>query len=210
MPTSSTSTADISARGVELASVFQDPLLEEPLPGERFRSRTAAPVGIDRHRTDRVPGVPAVRGLPHWAVVEYDVAGYVAGRPLHSGRRFVVAWTSPWSRRTSTRWPGSPVGHHQVNHSEVVRLRHANRTRAWRCWPTGSAVPSPRSNATCAASVASPRQRRSPPCTPLSTRSSPPRPLWLAPHQHPAALKRPSPELRGQASFGSIGAGTPL
>jgi hypothetical protein len=115
---------------------------------------------------------------------------------LRSGRRFAAGWTSPWSRRISTRWPESPV---RITRSTTARWYASGtptRTRAWRCWLTGSAVPSPQSNATCAASVASRRQRPSPQHVQLSTRSSPPRRLWSAlPHQHPAARKRPSPGL---------------
>src|SRR4029450_4890225 len=80
MPTSSTKLDNYAgARCMELAAVFQDQLLEKPLPA-------SAPGVVRRRQLALITAAQAAcRECPliidclHRAVVEYDVAGYVAG-----------------------------------------------------------------------------------------------------------------------------------
>jgi hypothetical protein len=127
MPTSSTKIDNYAAaRCIELAAVFQDQLLEESLPA-------SAPGVVRRRQLALITTAQAAcRECPliidclYRAVVEYDVAGYVAG-------------TTPPQRAQIRRRLGITVEpedfdslagvtrrHRQLNHSEVVRLRNAN------------------------------------------------------------------------------------
>ena len=80
MPTSSTKLDNYAgARCIELAAVFQDQLLEKPLPA-------SAPGVVRRRQLALITAAQAAcRECPliidclYRAVVEYDVAGYVAG-----------------------------------------------------------------------------------------------------------------------------------
>jgi hypothetical protein len=126
MPTSSTSTANYAARCIELATVFQDQLLEDPLPATvpgAVRRRQLALITTARTACRECP---LIIDCLYRAVVEYDVAGFVAG-------------TTPAQRMQIRRQLGITVEaedfdtlagitgpHRQVNHAEVVRLRNAN------------------------------------------------------------------------------------
>ena len=98
--------ARVRARCVELASVFQSPLLEEPLG-------SAAPTAVRRRHAELIGQAqaacrdcPLIAGCLYAAVVEHDVAGFVAGTTPSSGRRSGAGCGSPSSPRTSTPWPG--------------------------------------------------------------------------------------------------------
>ena len=122
MPTSSTSTADISARCVELASVFQDPLLEEPHPASASGAVRRRQLGLIGTAQTACRECPLSVDCLYWAVV---VAGYVAGTtPSQRAqiRRRLDITVEPENFDTLAGVTGR---HHQVNHSEVVRLRNA-------------------------------------------------------------------------------------
>jgi hypothetical protein len=127
MPTSSTSTAEITtARCVELASVFQDPLLEEPLPASAPGAVRRRQKGLMSAAQTACQACPLIVDCLYRAVVEYDVAGYVAGTtpPQRAQIRHRLDITvEPENFDTLAGISGR---HHQVNHSEVVRLRNAN------------------------------------------------------------------------------------
>ncbi len=125
MPTSSTGTANVpTARCVELASVFQDPLLDDPLPA-------SAPGAVRRRQMELMSAAQtACRACPlivdclYRAVVDYDVAGYVAGTtPSERAqiRRRLDITVKPENFDALAGVTGR-----QVNHSEVVRLRNAH------------------------------------------------------------------------------------
>jgi hypothetical protein len=127
MSTSSTSTTDrTTARCVELAAVFQDQLLGEPLPA-------TTPPALRRRQTALITAAqgacqpcPLIVDCLYRAVVEYDVAGYVAGTtpPQRAQiRRRLDITVEPEDFDTLT---GGTGRHRQVNHNEVVRLRNAN------------------------------------------------------------------------------------
>jgi hypothetical protein len=124
-PTASTASY-AAARCIELAAVFQDQLLEEPL-------RASAPGTVRRQQLALITTAQAAcRDCPliidclYRAVVEYDVAGYVAGTtpPQRAQiRRRLDITVEPEDFDTLA---GVTRRHRQVNHSEVVRLRNAN------------------------------------------------------------------------------------
>jgi hypothetical protein len=73
-----------------------------------------------------VRGCPLIVDCLYRAVVEYDVAGYVAGttpsqRAQIRGRLDITVEPENFDTLAGVTGP-----HHQVNHSEVVRLRNAN------------------------------------------------------------------------------------
>ena len=126
-PMSITSTANhTTARCVELAAVFQDQLLEEP-------PSTGASAALRRRRLALITiakaacrECPLITDCLYRAVVEYDVAGYVAGTtPPQRAliRRRLDITVEPENFDTLA---GAARRNRQVNHSEVVRLRNAN------------------------------------------------------------------------------------
>jgi Transcription factor WhiB len=199
MPTSITSTAEIpTARCVELASVFQDPLLEESLPASAPGAVRRRQMGLMMAAQTACRACPLIVDCLYRAVVEYDVAGYVAGTTPSQRAQIRHRLDITVEPENFDTLAGVTGRHHQVNHSEVVRLRNANPDESLEMLAQRLGCSLSTVKRHCAASVASPRQRRSPQRVQLSTRSSPLRLLWLAPHQHPEALKRPNPELRGR------------
>ncbi len=127
MPTSSISTADrTTARCVDLAAVFQDQLLEDPLPASASTALRRRQLGLITAAQDACQACPLIVDCLYRAVVEYDVAGYVAGttppQRAQIRRRLGIA-VEPEDFDVLTGVTGR---HRQVNHSEVVRLRNAN------------------------------------------------------------------------------------
>ena len=127
MPTSSTKIDNAAAaQCIDLAAVFQDQLLEEPLPA-------SAPGPVRRRQLALITTAQATcRECPliidclYRAVVEYDVAGYVAGTTAAQRaqiRRRLDVTVEP---EDFDSLAGVTRRNHQVNHSEVVRLRNAN------------------------------------------------------------------------------------
>jgi hypothetical protein len=115
------------ANCVELASLFQNPLLEDPIPAN-------APAAVRRRYTtlvnqaeDVCSSCPLIEGCLYQAVVEQDVAGYVAGTtPAQRAaiRARLNATVEPEDFDTLAGVVGGR--HRQVDHDEVVRLRHAH------------------------------------------------------------------------------------
>jgi hypothetical protein len=115
-----------AARCIQLAAVFQDQLLEEPLPAgvsATVRRRQQALITTAQAACRECP---LILDCLYQAIVEYDVAGYVAGTtpPQRAQIRRVLDITvEPEDFDTLA---GATRRHRQVNHSEVVRLRNAN------------------------------------------------------------------------------------
>jgi hypothetical protein len=124
--TSTTCTVSNRAGCVALASVFQDPLLEEPPSG-------STPVAVRRRyalmlRTaeEACEVCPLLADCLYRAVVEHDVAGYVAGTTAAQRaqiRRRLQARVDPEDFDTLAGVIGR---NRQVDHNEVLRLRQAN------------------------------------------------------------------------------------
>jgi len=115
------------ANCVELASVFQNPLLEDPIPAN-------APASVRRRYTTLVNqaedvcfSCPLIAGCLYQAVVEHDVAGYVAGT-TPAQRTAIRARLNIAVEPEDFDTLAGVVGgrHRQVDHDEVVRLRHAH------------------------------------------------------------------------------------
>ena len=113
--------------------MFQSPLLEEPLGSAApiaVRRRYAALVGQAR---PRALDCPLLAGCLYAAVVEHDVAGYVAGTtPAAADRRSGARLRITVEPEDFDTLAGVIGRHRQVDHDEVLRLRHAHPTRAWR------------------------------------------------------------------------------
>ena len=126
MSTSATSTADHpTARCVELASVFHDQLLEDPLPAGASAALRRRQLVLITAAQRACRACPLIVDCLYRAVVEYDVAGYVAGTtpPERAQIRHRLDITlDPEDFDTLA----GVTGHRRVNHSEVVRLRNAN------------------------------------------------------------------------------------
>jgi Transcription factor WhiB len=127
MATSTTSTADhTTARCIELAAIFQDQLLEDPLPA-------SAPGAVRRRQLALITAAraacrecPLIIDCLYRAVVDYDIAGYAAGTTPAQRiqiRRQLGITVEPEDFDTLAGVTGR---HRQVNHAEVVRLRNAN------------------------------------------------------------------------------------
>ncbi len=113
-------------RCVELASVFQHPLLEEPLAGD-------APIAVRRQYQALVAQAeqacldcPLIESCLYAAVVEHDVAGYVGGTTPAERARIRRALQITVAAEDFDTLAGVTGGHRQVDHDEVVRLRHAH------------------------------------------------------------------------------------
>jgi hypothetical protein len=147
MATSTTSTADhTTARCIELAAIFQDQLLEDPLPA-------SAPGAVRRRQLALITAAraacrecPLIIDCLYRAVVDYDIAGYAAG-------------TTPAQRIQIRRQLGITVEPEDFDTLATPRSCGSGtqtRTRASRCWRSASAALCQRSSVTYAASVASP------------------------------------------------------
>jgi Transcription factor WhiB len=127
MPTSSTKTSDYAAaRCLELAGVFQDQLLEEPLPASAPGTVRRRQLALLTTAQAACRNCPLIIDCLYRAVVEDDVAGYVAGTtpPQRAQiRRQLDITVKPEDFDSLT---GVTRRHRQLNHSEVVRLRNAN------------------------------------------------------------------------------------
>jgi Transcription factor WhiB len=115
-----------AARCIQLAAVFQNQLLEEPLPGgvsATVRRRQQALITTAQAACRECP---LIVDCLYQAIVEYDVAGYVAGTtPSQRAqiRRVLDITVEPEDFDTLA---GATRRHRQVDHSEVVRPRNAN------------------------------------------------------------------------------------
>jgi hypothetical protein len=127
MPTWSTKISDYAAaRCLELTTVFQDHLLEEPLPATSPGTVRRRQLALLTTAQAACRECPLIIDCLYRAVVEYDVAGYVAGTtpPQRAQiRRQLDITVKP---EDFDSLAGVARHHRQVNHTEVVRLRNAN------------------------------------------------------------------------------------
>jgi Transcription factor WhiB len=111
---------------VELASVFQDPLLEEPPAGNApaaVRSRYAMLVAKAQHAC---ASCPVIEDCLYTAVVRHDVAGYVGGTTPEERLRIRRALRISVQPEDLDTLAGVTGRQRQVDHDEVVRLRAAH------------------------------------------------------------------------------------
>jgi hypothetical protein len=113
-------------RCAELASVFQDPLLEEPPAGTapiRVHRRYAALVGKAEQACF---SCPLIEECLYTAVVRHDVAGYVGGTTPEQRFRIRRALRITVAPEDLDTLAGVTGRHRQIDHDEVVRLRYAH------------------------------------------------------------------------------------
>ncbi len=111
---------------VELAPVFQHPLIEEPPSSTASADVRREYTGLIRQAQAACEECPLLKQCLYTAVVEYDVSGFVAGttRKQRSEMRTLLEITvEPEDFDTLA---GVQARHRQVDHHEVVRLRNAN------------------------------------------------------------------------------------
>jgi hypothetical protein len=127
MPTSSSKPGNYAAaRCIELAAVFQDQLPEEPLLASRPRTVRRQQQALITTAQAACRECPLLIDCLYRAIVDYDVAGYVAGTTppqREQIRRQLNLTVEPEDFDTLA---GVTRRHRQIKHSEVVRLRNAN------------------------------------------------------------------------------------
>ncbi len=109
-----------------LVRVFQDPLLEEPASSASSASDRRAHAELAAAAAAACRSCPVVTACLYRAVVEYDVAGYVAGttaRQRSEIRRLLGVTVRPEDFDTMA---GVVGGGRQIDHAEVLRLRAAH------------------------------------------------------------------------------------
>lgn len=111
---------------VRFASLFQDPLLEEP-PSSSAPAATRHQYASMTQRAAEICGAcPLQSSCLYESVVEHDVHGYVAGttqRQRAEIRRQLRVTVEPEDFDT---FAGATARNRPVDHDEVVRLRKAN------------------------------------------------------------------------------------
>jgi hypothetical protein len=113
-------------RCVELASVFQNPLLEDPLAGNAPASVRRQYAILVEQAKQACSSCPLLEECLYGAVVRHDVAGYVGGTTPEQRfqiRRALCIRVAPEDLDTLAGVTGQ---HRQVDHDQVVRLRAAH------------------------------------------------------------------------------------
>ena len=111
---------------VQYASLFQDPLLEEPPTASapvEVRRRHAV---LEREADSLCHACPVLEKCLYAAVVHHDVAGYVAGTTRKQRAELRSQLGVRVEPEDFDTLSGVTRHHRQVDHDEVVRLRHAN------------------------------------------------------------------------------------
>lgn len=122
-----TSRTDASTQGCHAsASLFQHPLLEDPPSASAPADQRRQHMMLTRKAQNICQTCPFLQQCLYNAVVKYDVAGFVAGttaRQRAEIRNRLGVSVTPEDFDTLA---GITARHRQVDHDEVVRLRHAN------------------------------------------------------------------------------------
>ena len=113
-------------RCAELASVFQSPLLEEPMSSDATVSTHRQYEALVAQAEQTCFDCPLLARCLYAAVVEHDVAGYVGGTTPAERFRIRRALRVTVAPEDFDTLAGVTGGHRQVDHNEVVRLRHAH------------------------------------------------------------------------------------
>ena len=111
---------------VQDAALFQDPLLEEPPTASapvEVRRRHAV---LEREADLLCHACPLLEKCLYAAVVHHDVAGYAAGTTRKQRAELRAQLGVRVEPEDFDTLSGVTRHHRQVDHGEVVRLRHAN------------------------------------------------------------------------------------
>ncbi len=110
-----------------LADLFQHRLLEDPPAASALsaseRRLTAA---LTARAAQACEGCPLKAQCLHDAIVQHDVAGYVAGTTLRERNQLRKQLRVRVESEDLDTLAGVVNAHRQVNHEEVLRLRRAN------------------------------------------------------------------------------------
>ena len=109
---------------VELASVFQHPLLEEPAAPANARERHDQ-LMLQRKAERACLACPLVQQCLYRAVVEHDVAGFVAGTTARQRAEIRVRLGVRVAPEDLDSFAGASGSHRQMDPMEVLQLRHA-------------------------------------------------------------------------------------
>lgn len=113
-------------RCVELAAVFQNPLLEEPMGSDADGPMRRQYQALVARAEEACRDCPLIQSCLYAAVVQHDVAGYVAGTTPADRARIRRALRITVAPQDFDTLAGVTGGHRQVDHAEVVRLRNAH------------------------------------------------------------------------------------
>ena len=124
--TSSVTTTTAAPGCTRFVALFQDPLLEEPLPSGASTADRRRQSTLTAQAEKVCQDCPLVAECLYQAVVDHDVAGYAGGttqvqRQLIRRRLGVVVAPEDFDTLA-----GVTGRNRQIDHAEVVRLRHAN------------------------------------------------------------------------------------
>jgi hypothetical protein len=164
--------------------------LEQPLPASAPGTVRRRQLALITTAQAACRECPLIIDCLYRAVVEYDVAGYVAGTTAAQRAQIRRRLDVTWSLKTSTASPESLAAIARSTTARSCAYATPTPTRAWRRWRSGSAVRFQRLNDTSGASVDSPRRV---PLTqsPASQRWLLSLPLLPAHRSYAAAHKRP-------------------
>ena len=111
---------------VQFAQLFQDPMLEEPPNAGASASSRHRLAELERQATALCNACPLMSACLYVAVVRHDVAGFVAGTTKKQRAEMRARLAVTVEPEDFDTLAGVARHHRQVDHAEVVRLRHAN------------------------------------------------------------------------------------
>lgn len=113
----------------KFSSLYQHPLLEDGTAGHTLDERRAQQ-SMQRQAENICLGCPIMTQCLYQAVVEHDVAGYVAGTTERQRQQMRQKLGVRVVAEDLDTLAGVTTPNRQVNHDEVVRLRNANPTES--------------------------------------------------------------------------------
>lgn len=125
--TTITAETTVSTQGcLEFASLYQHPLLEEPPTSSACADERRQYMMMARKAQNLCLECPLMKQCLYNAVVNHDVAGFVAGTTANQRRDMRNKLGITVAPEDFDTLAGVTARHRQVDHDEVVRLRHAN------------------------------------------------------------------------------------
>ncbi|WP_051215606.1 WhiB family transcriptional regulator [Granulicoccus phenolivorans] len=126
-PTTIAAETNSSTQGcLEFASLYQHPLLEEPLTSSACADDRRQYMMMTRKAQNLCLECPLMTQCLYDAVVNHDVAGFVAGTTPQQRKEMRAKLGITVAPEDFDTLAGVTARHRQVDHDEVVRLRHAN------------------------------------------------------------------------------------
>ena len=126
MSTNTSTTRVLLTGCVEFSGLFQDPLLEEPPTASAAVDSRRRYADLERAAGALCRACPLLQQCLYAAVVHHDVAGFVAGTTRKMRMEMRTRLAVSVEPEDFDTLAGVTRHHRQVDHDEVVRLRHAN------------------------------------------------------------------------------------